>query len=62
MRGDTNLDGRVSIADLVFCANHVLGKVEGTSACDLNDDNIINAYDVVEMRKIICSFIFIVFK
>ena len=62
MRGDTNLDGRVSIADLVFCANHVLGKVEGTKACDLNDDNIINAYDVVEMRKIICSFIFIVFK
>ena len=62
MRGDTNLDGRVSIADLVFCANHVLGKVEGTKACDLNDDNIINAYDVVEMRKIICSFIFIVFQ
>ncbi len=51
--GDVNQDGKVSIADLVYCAMHVLGSKDTPNNCDLNGDGSSDTYDVILMRRII---------
>lgn len=51
-KGDINRDGKITIADLVTCAYQVLGSVESKYSCDLNDDNVVDVFDVIIMRKI----------
>ncbi len=51
--GDLNHDGKVSIADLVYCASHVLGIEKAKYSCDVNGDGFEDVYDVVIMRKLV---------
>lgn len=56
--GDLNHDGKVSIADLVYCSYHVLGIEPAEYSCDLNGDNRIDVFDVIIMRQIMNTVIF----
>lgn len=51
--GDLNHDGKVSIADLVYCASDVLAIEKAVYSCDLNDDGRVDVYDVVIMRQLL---------
>lgn len=51
--GDLNHDGKVSIADLVYCASFVIGAGTAEYSCDINNDGRADVCDVVIMRKII---------
>ena len=51
--GDLNRDGKVSIADLVYCAGNVLGIEKTKYSCDVNSDGFEDVYDVVIMRKLV---------
>lgn len=55
--GDLNHDGKVSIADLVYCSYHVLAIEPAQYSCDLNDDNRVDVFDVIIMRQIIDTII-----
>ncbi len=55
--GDLNHDGKVSVADLVYCSYHVLGVEEAEYSCDLNGDNRVDVFDVIIMRGIIGEII-----
>lgn len=55
--GDLNHDGKVSIADLVYCSYHVLGVEPAKFSCDLNGDNRVDVFDVIIMRQIIDTII-----
>lgn len=57
-RGDLNRDGAVGVADLVYCANHVLGRKTAEYDCDLTGDGITDVFDVVAMRQILSSMIY----
>ncbi|MCM1314809.1 MAG: dockerin type I domain-containing protein [Alistipes senegalensis] len=52
--GDLNHDGKVNVADLVYCANAVLGK-ETEFSCDFNEDGYTDSFDVVLMRQIVMN-------
>lgn len=54
-KGDLNHDGKISIADLVCCANQVLGVSRSKFSCDVNDDGIADVFDVIIMRKIVIN-------
>lgn len=53
--GDINHDGKVSIADLVYCASYVLAinTEDYIYSCDINNDGRTDVYDVIIMRKLI---------
>ncbi len=51
-KGDLNRDGKISIADLVCCAEEVLGAADYDFSCDVNGDGKTNVYDVIIMRVI----------
>lgn len=51
--GDLNHDGKVTIADLVYCASYVLAIEKTEYSCDLNDDGRVDVYDVVIMRQLL---------
>lgn len=55
--GDLNRDGKVSVADLVYCSHHVLGYQPAEYSCDLNGDNRVDVFDVIIMRGIISDLI-----
>ncbi|MDE6034557.1 MAG: hypothetical protein K2G36_01420 [Ruminococcus sp.] len=50
--GDLNHDGKINVADLVYCANAVMGQ-ETEFSCDFNEDGYTDSFDVVLMRKLI---------
>jgi len=52
LTGDLNQDGKVNIADLVYCSNAVLGK-DTEFSCDFNNDGFTDSFDVVLMRQLI---------
>ena len=54
--GDVNHDGTVSVADLVCCSEHALGKA---SKCyeDLTDDGKVDMFDVIVLRKLLTTTI-----
>ena len=51
--GDLNCDGEVNVADLVYCANTVLGKIDPEHSCDANNDKQTDVFDVIFMRKLV---------
>lgn len=53
--GDLNRDGVISVADLVYCVNCVLGAEKAKYSCDLNSDGRADVYDVVLMRKLLIA-------
>lgn len=53
--GDLNHDGKVTIADLVYCASDVLAIEKAKYSCDLNNDGRVDVYDVVIMRQLLYS-------
>lgn len=52
LTGDLNHDGKLNIADLVYCANAVMGK-DTEFSCDFNGDGLTDSFDVVLMRQLI---------
>lgn len=50
--GDLNRDSELSVADLVYCSNAVLGEAVEYS-CDVNGDEKTNTFDLIFMRKLI---------
>lgn len=55
--GDLNHDGKISVADLVYCSNYVLAVENAEYSCDLNNDNRTDVFDVIIMRQIISDII-----
>lgn len=53
IKGDVNADGKFTVADLVMMQKWLLGTGNLTDwkAGDLNEDNIINVFDLVRMRQ-----------
>ena len=54
-KGDINRDGSVNVADLICCANALLGKDRVTSGCDIDGNGRFNVFDMIELRKIIAE-------
>ena len=50
--GDLNHDGFVNIADLVYCSEAILGKIESEYSCDLNSDSFEDVFDMIIMREL----------
>ena len=55
--GDVNHDDTVSVADLVCCADHALGKSPSKCYEDLTDDGRIDMFDVIVLRKLLTTTI-----
>lgn len=55
--GDLNHDGKVSVADLVYCTSHVLAIQKAEYSCDLNNDNRVDVFDVIIMRQIVSDIV-----
>ncbi len=57
-KGDVNLDGSITAADLVAASQNMLGRVELTeksyTLTDINDDGIINIIDIILLKEMIC--------
>jgi len=57
--GDLNADGKISAADLVLMQKYILGTVEFTpeqfNKADMDGDVLVNAFDVVIIRKILLN-------
>ncbi len=51
--GDLNKDGEVNVADLICCANALLGKERISADYDVDGDGRFNVFDMVELRRII---------
>lgn len=51
--GDLNKDGEVNVADLICCANALLGKERALADYDIDGDGRFNVFDMVELRRII---------
>jgi hypothetical protein len=51
--GDVNLDGDITVADVVALQRFLLGKYVNTGAYygDMNSDGTVDAFDMVFMRK-----------
>lgn len=54
-KGDINRDGQVTVSDLVYLNNYILGKATLNSiqadVADINSDGRINVFDAVKLRK-----------
>ena len=50
--GDTNLDGEISMADMVLLQSYLKGNISEIGyEADLMEDGIIDAFDMIRMRK-----------
>jgi len=58
-KGDVNLDGSVTSADLIAMIQNLLGRLElPESSCklsDMNEDDTINIIDLVLLKEVLCS-------
>lgn len=59
IKGDTNLDGSVTSADLVALTETLLGKLQlpetSTEISDMNSDGTLNIIDLILLRVVLCS-------
>lgn len=55
LKGDLNKDGNVNVADLVYCANAVLGRSKPEYSCDANNDGSTDVFDVIFMRQLLTT-------
>ena len=57
LKGDTNLDGKVAIADIVLLQQYMVNKQMLTEnqmiISDMNNDNIVNVFDVILLKRIL---------
>ncbi|MGN0591499.1 dockerin type I repeat-containing protein [Ruminococcus sp.] len=57
LTGDINLDGQVSVSDAVLLQKYLIksGKLSADQAdrADLNQDGVLNAYDLVLLKQTI---------
>lgn len=57
LKGDTNLDGTVSIADIVLLQQYMINiqtlNENQMNISDMNNDKIINVFDVILLRRIL---------
>ena len=51
--GDVNHDGSLGIADLVCCSEYALGKPNSKCYEDLTDDEVIDFFDVIVLRRLL---------
>ncbi|WP_082316745.1 dockerin type I repeat-containing protein [Ruminococcus flavefaciens] len=51
--GDLNHDGKVNVADLVYCQQFLLGKRGMKYSCDCNGDGVADIFDLIFMRKLL---------
>lgn len=51
--GDLNHDGEVSLADLVYCAEALLGKNESAQDCDMDNNGSVDVFDMIYVRKLV---------
>ena len=58
LAGDVNLDGAVTVADVVLLQKHLIRAATLTdqqaAAGDLNKDGVCNGFDLVLLRRILC--------
>lgn len=58
LAGDLNLDGAVTVADVVLLQKHLIRAATLTdqqaAAGDLNKDGVCNGFDLVLLRRILC--------
>ena len=52
-KGDLNHDGRVTIADMVCCAETAMGIAVFDFSCDVNKDGRTDVFDVIIMRQLV---------
>lgn len=55
--GDVNHDGKVNMADLVYCTKTVLAVHKPVYSCDVDNDGTTDAFDLVYLRKILLGLI-----
>ena len=59
LRGDVNLSGDVSVADAVLVQKHIIVsaslQVDQAGRADLNEDGIINVYDLALLKQILLN-------
>lgn len=51
--GDVNHDGKVNVADIVYCSGAVLKTHTPEFSCDVNNDGMVDAFDIVLIRKLV---------
>ena len=57
VKGDVNQDGVCSILDVIQLQKYLLGKekLQNGNAADLSEDNLINIYDFILLKKLLLS-------
>ena len=58
LKGDANGDGVISMMDVIYIINYILGKTEGEivwELLDLNGDTVVNMRDVLVVINIILN-------
>lgn len=56
--GDLNHDGKVNVADLVYCQSALLGKTKSEYPLDCNGDGIVDVFDLVFIRRLLLTSMF----
>lgn len=57
VEGDVNCDGKLSIADVVYCAGTVLGNIKPEHSCDADGDGIVNGFDITFIRELLLAIL-----
>lgn len=52
-KGDVNRDGKVNIADLVYCQSTVIGRLDSEYLCDVDGNGYENSFDIALLRQIL---------
>ena len=57
VEGDVNGDGKLNIADLVYCAGTVLGNIRPEHSCDADGDGLVNGFDITFIRELLLAIL-----